>query len=182
MAWGSPRFKNIAGQRFGRLVALRATGELNPSRAMVWECRCDCGNVCFTTGTRLRGGTKSCGCLQRLIAVGVCRENHFKHGEKTKAGASPEYAAYMRARYRCTQQSYHGFYCYGGRGIKFLFKSFAEFLETVGRRPSARHSLDRINNDGHYEKGNVKWSTRKEQSLNRRKWGTASRLRYARTK
>jgi hypothetical protein len=56
---------------------------------------------------------------------------------------------------------------YGGRGIKFLFTSFEQFLAELGPRPSGM-SLDRIENDGNYEPGNVRWATRSEQVQNRR--------------
>src|SRR5262249_22186306 len=60
---------------------------------------------------------------------------------------------------------------YGGRGISICQrwrKSFVAFYRDVGPRPSRQHSIDRIDNDGHYTPGNVKWSTTKEQNNNRR--------------
>ena len=56
---------------------------------------------------------------------------------------------------------------YGGRGIKFLFTSFEQFFAELGPRPKGK-SVDRINNDGHYEPGNVQWATRSEQRKNQR--------------
>lgn len=56
---------------------------------------------------------------------------------------------------------------YGGRGIEFRFTSFEEFYICLGPRPPG-YTLDRIDNDGHYEKGNVRWATRQEQNLNKR--------------
>lgn len=47
------------------------------------------------------------------------------------------------------------------RGIEFRFESFDEFFAEVGRRPTPKHSLDRIKNNGHYEKGNVHWEQSK---------------------
>lgn len=46
--------------------------------------------------------------------------------------------------------------------------SFPDFLKDVGLKPTPQHSIDRINNDGNYEPGNVKWSTAKEQRANQR--------------
>jgi hypothetical protein len=62
---------------------------------------------------------------------------------------------------------------YGGRGIRACpawLESFEQFLADVGSRPSSAHSLDRINNDGNYESGNVRWATKAEQAANRRSW------------
>ena len=62
------RIVDLAGQRFGRLVAVGNLGA-NPetaSRIHRWICNCDCGNVCTVLGTHLRrGATRSCGCVHR---------------------------------------------------------------------------------------------------------------------
>jgi len=53
-------------------------------------------------------------------------------------------------------------------------------LDHLGKRPTVRHSLDRINNDGHYELGNVRWATKKEQRANRRRRLDASGVDFLR--
>jgi hypothetical protein len=56
-------FADIAGRRFGRLVAIRKVNSVRGHA--IWRCRCDCGNECDKRGAMLlRGTTKSCGCLQ----------------------------------------------------------------------------------------------------------------------
>ncbi len=87
------------------------------------------------------------------------------HGH-TAGGQSPTYRSYRHAKKRCSVPSDRNYYLYGGRGIEFRFASFQEFLAEVGERPSLDHSIDRINSNGHYEAGNVKWSTRQEQARN----------------
>jgi hypothetical protein len=72
---------------------------------------------------------------------------------------------------RCYDPSNQNFRYYGARGIQVCqrwLESFEAFVEDMGPRPTASHRLDRINNDGNYEPGNVKWSSPKESILNRR--------------
>jgi hypothetical protein len=71
---------------------------------------------------------------------------------------------------------------YGGRGITVCDKwlnSFEDFLADVGEKPSPRLTLDRINNDGNYEPGNVAWRTRKHQQANRRKPNGCHQISFA---
>jgi hypothetical protein len=83
---------------------------------------------------------------------------------------SPEYSAWQGMRSRCFNPAATGFVHYGARGITVCERwrnSFENFLADMGRRPSARHSLDRIDNDGDYEPGNVRWATQAEQTANK---------------
>lgn len=84
---------------------------------------------------------------------------------------TPEYRAWAQMIYRCGNPSADCFANYGGRGIRVCAswrESFAAFLADVGPR-LVGHSLDRINNDGHYEPGNVRWATRSQQNNNHRR-------------
>lgn len=90
---------------------------------------------------------------------------------KTKCQRTPERAAWYGAQQRCNNPKCPKYASYGGRGIRFCeewSRSFETFLGHVGLRPSTDHSLDRIDVDGHYEPGNVRWATRSEQQRNRR--------------
>ena len=85
--------------------------------------------------------------------------------ERTK-----EYRAWAGMKDRCYNSNHIYYHRYGGRGIKICerwLNNFEAFLADVGPAPSSEHSIDRINNDGNYEPGNVKWSTVFEQNHNR---------------
>jgi hypothetical protein len=74
---------------------------------------------------------------------------------------------------RCYDPASTSYESYGQRGITVCDRwrghdGFENFLADVGERPSLKHSIDRIDNEGHYELSNCKWSTVKEQNRNRR--------------
>jgi hypothetical protein len=84
----------------------------------------------------------------------------------------PEYAIWTAMKQRCSNPKVKQWKDYGGRGITVCAAwtaSFSTFIADVGRRPSPELTIDRIDNDGHYEPGNVQWATRKHQVLNRRR-------------
>lgn len=92
---------------------------------------------------------------------------NFKHGHRSNRKHTPEYQAYMHAKHRCTNPHCHNWQYWGGRGILFKFTSFEQFFAEIGPRPAGLR-LDRIDNNGHYESGNVKWSTPTESNHNKR--------------
>ena len=80
---------------------------------------------------------------------------------------TPEYVAYRDAIQRCRSPRRRDYARYGGRGIEFHFDSFEQFYAELGPRPAGM-SLDRINNNGHYEPSNVRWATPSQQRANQR--------------
>jgi len=87
---------------------------------------------------------------------------------------TPEYQAWQNMRARCMNAAHPKYARYGGRGITVCpeWDSFPAFFDHIGPRPSADHSLDRIDNERGYEPGNVRWATRREQQLNRSRYTT----------
>jgi hypothetical protein len=88
---------------------------------------------------------------------------------KHEMSNTSEYEAYCHAKRRCRVPKDKAFADYGGRGIKFLFTSFVEFINHIGLKPSPELALDRIDNDGHYEVGNVRWLMPGPSVINTRK-------------
>jgi hypothetical protein len=162
---------DLTGQRFSLLIVVgRADSYRHPDGRCGearWLCRCHCGAESIVAGSRLRRGTtRSCGCRRALAPL-----DRITHGMSRE----PEYRSWRAMHQRCSEPRRINWAYYGGRGIRVCSRwaSFRTFLEDVGRKPSPAHSLDRIDNAGHYEPGNVRWATPSEQARNRRPRSTA---------
>jgi hypothetical protein len=156
----------VAGCRFGRAQAIEISHKTKGS--VFWRCVCDCGNEFRTTASALRKGrVRSCGCLR---SEAVAAKNTI-HGLKRRGGEHPLYSVWRNMIERCENPKCEAYVWYGARGIsvsKSWRRDFAAFLADVGDRPSKLHSLDRIDMNGNYEPGNIRWATSVEQSNNRR--------------
>lgn len=162
MPRGTPASEHV-GKKFHHLKIIGTTPSTHASRnGLMLVCECDCGKICFNRAQPVvQGAIKSCGCMRSTFVSAGTK----KHG----ASKTREYATYRQAKRRCEDPRAPKYHNYGGRGIEFRFKSFEEFIEHLGTRPPGNHiSLDRIDNDGHYEPGNVRWTTMDVQGVNRR--------------
>ena len=123
-----------------------------------------CGAVNFFFPCRILAGARFCNQACNGLSM-------VTHGNAKKQSQSAEYKTWAGIKDRCLNPSAHKYQDYGGRGITIFAEwrgSFQSFLAYVGKRPSSRHSIDRIKNEGNYEPGNVRWATRVEQQANRR--------------
>jgi hypothetical protein len=156
------------GDDLADLVILRRS-ERRCARSSYWLCQCDCGNqheVLY--GNLATGDIKSCGCLNRETTI----RRNLKHGLCPRGKRSKELSAWAAAKRRCYKKNCKDYPNYGGRGIVMCdewLNSFYAFYQHIGPCPAGL-TLDRINNDGNYEPGNVRWATVKEQHANQRRY------------
>ena len=165
---GRPR-KDLTGRVFGRLKVIQDVGE--PGHSALWECLCACGKTIRSKdiGTHR---VNSCGCLKSELRT----LKNLKHN----ACGTVEYRTWVSIKRRCHNPNTNDYKNYGGRGITVCqewLESFEVFFREMGFRPSDKHSIDRINNEGGYSPDNCKWSTRAEQNMNTRRQVTTTKGR-----
>ena len=165
---------DITGMRFHRLTVIRKLLD-RASRNVFWLLACDCGRTHRAPASALRTGrVKSCGCMNQELRLA----RNQRHGLAARGAKKPaEYIVWQAMIGRCSNPKNKAFRYYGGRGIVVCDRwrhDFTAFLADMGQRPSPKHSIDRINNDGNYEPGNCRWATQSEQVRN------SSRCRQAR--
>lgn len=165
--------KDLTGQRFGRLVARKRLPSLKPGDGFRWECDCDCGGHAVVKSRLLtyKNGTRSCGCLllEANRARPERRSTNVRHGH-TSRKVSPEYICWSSMIQRCTNPNHASYKNYGGRGVTVCqewLESFERFLADMGPRLE-KNSIDRIDPERGYDKGNCRWATHAEQGSNRR--------------
>lgn len=159
---------DITGQKFGRLTVIEMAGRSKSGRVL-WRCKCDCGNEKIVKGVELRKGCVcSCGCLHKDVMAKVNRQTKTTHG----GVHSRLYSIWRGMKKRCYCENSEAYHNYGGRGIKVCdewkesFENFMKWAMQSGY--DAKLTIDRIDVNGDYTPQNCKWSTTREQQLNKR--------------
>lgn len=157
------KYEQLVGQKIGLLTIIKISGADSKGRKRFF-CLCECGATTDVAAYSVASGyTKSCG---HLAFIGT----HTTHGMSKSPEYRGEYQAWCGMRDRVNNVNGQNYRDYGGRGIRIdeRWNSFNNFLNDVGRRPSKKHSLDRINVNGNYEPSNCRWATVSEQARNKR--------------
>lgn len=151
-----------AGQKIGACIYLGQEYSKNWRRYALFEC--ECGEKFYSQIQKVKSGhTETCGCLRIATVVNM----NTTHGMSD----TEEYHIWVNMNQRCENPNNDRYADWGGRGIVVCERwkdSFENFFADMGKRPSSKHELDRIENDGNYEPNNCGWVTKKQQSLNRR--------------
>ncbi len=156
------------GKKFGKLTVLEEVGKRGKSIAVT--CQCDCGNTWVGRLDALRtGNTASCGCA------------HWDKATKHGLSRHKLYVVWAGAVQRCTNPNSQRYHRYGGRGITMCQEwrdapqEFIQHCVDIGWNPEL--TIDRIDNDGNYEPGNLRAVTQHENLKNRK--ATLSRVMAA---
>lgn len=142
---------NTTGWKFHMLTVLSDNGS-------ICLCLCDCGEeITIKRRYSLDKSKMSCGCLLKP-KYGVCVDD------------LPEYKNWQKAKQRCYDKNNNRYYSHGARGIKMCERwlVFDNFYSDMGKRPTPKHSLDRIDVNKDYTPENCKWSNLNEQARNKR--------------
>ena len=148
---------DMRGKRFGMLTVVERVGSRNNKAD--WLCQCDCGETRTLTQDYLaRNIAKDCGCQRN--------KHNITHG----CSGTQLYHVWEQMVARCKNPKATKFKDYGGRGISVCQRwlKFENFLSDMGDRPFPGAEIDRKENDGNYEPGNVRWTTRQVNMSNTR--------------
>lgn len=147
------------GDRFGMLTVL-AVGQYPGTYRYVAVCACDCGSEykAIRADTLAASSALSCGC-ERIKKITT-------HG----LSSSPHYGRWKNMMSRCYDEKCTAYRNYGARGIK-VYEGWHDVAKYIADLPAGHFKgaeIDRIDNDGDYCPGNIKWSTPSQNADNRR--------------
>ena len=160
--------KHHIGEVSGNLKIVARSDPPRRDNRTMWDVYCDWCGVVKSMRSDHFIRDKSCGCVRDKLSG----KSNIIHGAAVNGGVTSEYKAWTYMKKRCYSTKYDFYKCYGGRGIKVCdewLHDFQAFFDHIGPRPEKGYSVDRINPDGNYEPGNVRWATVEQQVNNKSK-------------
>ena len=161
-----------SGQKMGNCVFIKEVApKINPGRSIrIGRFRCGCGNEFESYIQSVKQGrTTSCGCVRKRINSQLLKT----HG----LSKTPTHRMWLRMKSRCCSKINPGYNYYGGRGITVCrewlddFMVFHNYVISLPNAMESGYSIDRIDNDGNYKPGNIRWADKHTQTANKRSPG-----------
>lgn len=158
-----PKLIDLTGKQFGHWTVLYKDDN---AKYTSWVCRCDCGKVKSVMASNLRNPNP----IKRSTSCGCWQKHRIKHGRE----GTKEYNLWRNMKNRCCNPNHPKYKNWGGRGITIYpewqssFKAFYNYISKLPHFGEKGRTLDRIDNEGNYEPGNIRWATVHEQNMNRR--------------
>lgn len=150
-------YKDISGQKFNKLTAIKPAQYATHGKCTKWLCKCECGNETVVSYTHLKAGhTQSCGCLRQKYGKASAR------GEQHGMSRTPLYNVWVAMKARIFNPNNRYYHYYGGRGLTIndewlSFGAFSEWAIANGYKKGL--DLDRIDNEKGYAPENCRWVT-----------------------
>lgn len=170
-----PLTRFTPGQRLGDSVVIAPVPREEGQYVYDWRLMCGCGEEFVKAQSTLCKAEKN---PPRCRNCYLISKTLLKSAQKYQQGEVDGYlyGVWHRMKYRCLNRKNKHYKDYGGRGITIhqpwlIYQVFADYVRAnIGDRIYPTYSLDRIDNDGSYVPGNIRWATKQEQALNRRRW------------
>lgn len=154
----------MIGKIFGRLTVVSEAERLT-RYGRRFRCRCSCGGETVVDRSNLcNGSVASCGCIKREMLL-ERNATLATHG----MSKTSEYLAWINIHRRCEDPKDKSYCRYGAKGIKVCkrWSTYENFFADMGKKPTAKHTIERRSNSEGYSPGNCYWATTKKQSRNK---------------
>ena len=169
--------KSVIGGQYGQWTVVSNIREARGNCDSMWSCKCKCGRGLALSSYKLMQYKNKDKRLDYKNGCRFCENKRYKgHPILVEGGKRlPVYGVWLNIKNRCGNPAHRNYKDYGGRGITICkewennFLAFYNYVSKLEHYGENGRSLDRIDNNGGYCTGNVRWATAKEQANNTRR-------------